>query len=99
MMRVPLQAVPNQTLAVTLARQPAQIALRQNGDNMYFDLVVNSKQIVRTRIVRDRQRLLLDARYRGFNGDFLFVDTQGADDPVYTGLGNRFVLYYLAAGE
>lgn len=99
MLRVPLQAVPIQTLAVTLARQAVQIAVRQNGDNVYFDLINAGEYVVRTRIVRDRQRLLLDARYHGFVGDFVFVDTQGTDDPVYTGLGARFVLIYLGAGE
>lgn len=102
MLRIPLQTTPNQTLAVTLARQAAQIAVRQNGGNVYFDLTVGGEYIVRTRICRDRQRLLLDAQYRGFIGDFMFVDTQGTDDPVYTGFGDvsaRFQLVYLAAGE
>jgi hypothetical protein len=99
MQRVPLQAMPNQTLAITLARQAAQIAVRQNGDNLYFDLMLGGEYIVRTRICRDRQRLLLDAGYRGFVGDFMFVDTQGSEDPYYTGLGARFALVYLAAGE
>lgn len=99
MLRVPLQATPNQTLAVTLARQSAQIALRQNGANLYFDLLVKGLYIVRTRICRDRQRLLLDAKYKGFVGDFAFVDTQGVDNPVYTGLGGRFQLIYLESGE
>lgn len=99
MLRVPLQAVPNQTLAVTLARQVAQIALRQNGANLYFDLLIKNEYVVRTRICRDRQRLLLDAKYRGFIGDFAFVDTQGIDNPSYAGLGDRFQLIYLAAGE
>lgn len=96
---VPLQPVPNQTLTVNLARQAAQIALRQNGDALYFDLTLNGSAIVRTRICRDRQRLLLSTQYRGFQGDFAFVDTQGTDDPTYTGLGSRFLLVYLAAGE
>lgn len=99
MMRVPLRAVPNQTLAVTLARQSAQIAVRQNGNSLFFDLSVNGKYIVRTRICRDRQRLLLDATYRGFKGDFVFADTQGASDPQFSGLGNRYQLIYLAEGE
>lgn len=99
MIRIPLQAVPNQTLAVTLALQSAQIAIRQNGDALYFDLISNGTSVVRTRICRDRQRLLLDAKYRGFVGDFAFVDTRGNLDPQYFGLGTRFVLYYLGAGE
>jgi hypothetical protein len=102
MMQIPLQPVPNQTLAVTLARQSAQIALRQNGNNIYFDLLLNNEYIVRTRICRDRQRLLLDAGYQGFVGDFVFIDTQGANNPEYRGLGgvgSRYQLIYLAAGE
>lgn len=102
MIQVPLQAVPNQTLAITLDRQPAQITLRQNGDNMYFDLFVSTNPIVLTRICRDRQRLLLDAGYRGFLGDFVFIDTQGADNPAFAGLGgvgSRYQLIYLSAGE
>lgn len=102
MMQIPLQAVPNQTLAVTLARQPVQIALRQNGANMYLDLILNNEYVVRTRICRDRQRLLLDAGYQGFAGDFVFIDTQGADNPTFRGLGgvgSRFQLIYLEAGE
>lgn len=102
MMRIPLQAVPNQTLAVTLARQSVQIALRQNGSNMYFDLLVANEYIVRSRICRDRQRLLLDAKYHGFVGDFAFIDTQGSEEPFYTGLGGntaRFQMVYLEAGE
>jgi hypothetical protein len=94
---IPLQAVPNQTLAVTLVQQSAQIALRQNGKNLYFDLLNSGAYVVRSRICRDRQRLLLDAQYMGFSGDFMFVDTQGTDDPFYSGLGSRFVLVYLPA--
>lgn len=99
MMQVPLQPVPNQTLAVTLARQPVQLALRQNGDNVYFDLQLNGEYIVRTRICRDRQRLLLDRAYTSFKGDFAFIDTQGTDDPQFSGLGSRWQLAYLAEGE
>lgn len=99
MIRIPLQASPIQTLAVTLARQSAQLALRQNGGSLYLDLILNGVSIVRTRICRDRQRLLLDAKYRGFVGDFAFVDTRGELDPQYYGLGTRFVLYYLEASE
>lgn len=99
MLLIPLQAVPNQTLAVTLARQNAQLALRQNGDALYFDLTSNGVSIVRTRICRDRQRMLLDVSYRGFIGDFAFVDTRGSVDPQYFGLGSRFQLYYIGAGE
>lgn len=99
MQLIPLQAVPSQTLAVTLARQPAQIAVRQNGDAMFFDLLIGTTPIVRSRICLDRARMLLGVRYRGFVGDFAFVDTQGRNNPNYSGLGSRFQLFYLGAGE
>lgn len=99
MLRIPLQAVPNQTLAVTLARQVAQITVRQNGAVLFFNLTVDGRDIVRTYTCRDRQRLLRSAQYRGFVGDFAFIDTQGADDPHWSGLGVRYQLIYFAAGE
>ncbi len=99
MLRIPLQAIPNQTLAVTLARQPVQLALRQNGASMFIDVMNNGLYVVRTRICRNRQRLLLDARYKGFIGDFMFVDTQGDTDPQYADLNSRYLLLYVGADE
>lgn len=99
MIRVPLAAVPNQTLAIVLNNQACEIALRQNGDDMYFDLTVNGAPIVLTRIVRNKQRLLLDAQYRGVVGDFLFWDMQGDTQPNYTGLNVRYVLFYLEPAD
>lgn len=99
MIRIPIQAVPNQTLSVTLARQNVQLALRQFEDSIYIDVSVSTKSIARTRVCRDRQRILLDVGYLGFIGDLAFVDTRGAADPQYFGLGSRFQLFYLAAGE
>lgn len=99
MIRVPLQAVPNQTLTVSLGGQNVQLAIRQNGANLYFDLLSNLNPIVRARICRDRQRILIGSHYRGFIGDFAFVDLRGSDDPFYSGLGDRWQLYYLEASE
>lgn len=100
MILVPLAAIANQTLAIVLAGQPCQIALRQNGANMYFDLSVNDDEaIVATRICRNKQLLLLNVQYRGFVGDFLFVDTQGDTQPEYTGLNSRYFLYYVEESD
>lgn len=99
MIQIQVAAIPNQTLSVTLAGQNAQIAVRQNGENMYFDLKQDDNPIVLTRICRDRQRLLIDARYRGFIGDFAWVDIASTSQPNYLGIGTRFFLIYLEAGE
>jgi hypothetical protein len=99
MIHVPLQPTPNQTLAITLGGQPCQIALRYNGGPMFLDLSVGGAPVVTCRICRNLQRLLLDAQYHGFAGDFVFVDSQGDTDPTYLGLDSRYRLYYLAASE
>ena len=96
MIHVPLQAIPSQTLAITLGGQSCQIALRQNGTPMFLDLTVGGAPVVTCRICRNLQRLLLDAQYHGFQGDFVFVDSQGDTDPTYTGLDVRYRLYWLA---
>jgi hypothetical protein len=90
---VPLKATPAQTLTVELAGQTAKLSLRTLGPDLYFSL----EGVVATRICRDRQRLLIDAGYRGFIGDFMFIDTQGTSDPVFTGLGGRYQLVYVDA--
>lgn len=104
MKRVPLAAVPSQTLTIVLAQQACQIAVYTRGALMYLDLTVGGVAIVTGRICRNLARLLRDAGYRGFVGDFVFVDTQTAmvldgDDPNYLGLEDRFQLVYLEAAD
>lgn len=99
MIRVPLAATPIQTLAIVLNSQACEIALRQNGPNMYFDLTVSSAPVVMSKIVRNKQRLCLGAKYRPFIGDFLFFDTQGDTQPEFSGLGSRYILYYVEPSD
>jgi hypothetical protein len=87
---IPLSPIPSQTVNVTVAGQVAKITVRTIGAALYFSL----DGVVTNRVCRDRQRLLVDAGYRGFVGDFQFVDTKGAADPVYWGLGDRWQLTY-----
>lgn len=69
---------------------------------IYFDLLQDGAPIVTGRIARNLVPLLLGSAYQGFQGDFVFVDTQavpglqGGTDPVYTGLGTRYQLVYLS---
>lgn len=95
---VPLEAVPNQTLAVALAEQNVQLNVYQKGDNLYMDVFVDNSTIIRGVICEDRNRIVRDA-YLGFIGDFMFLDQQGTLDPQYTGLDGRYVLVYLEAAE
>lgn len=95
---IPLQAIPSQTLSVILAGQNCQIAVYQKSTGVFLDLSINNAPIVTTVQCRDRVKLVRQ-EYRGFAGDLTFVDTQGRADPVYSGMGGRFLLVYLAAED
>ncbi len=99
MLVVPLESVPSETLFITLGGQACGISVRSNNGNLYFNLLVNNEPIVVGKICRNRQRLLIGLNYRGFIGDFVFVDSQGDESPAYSGLGTRWKLYYLSATE
>jgi hypothetical protein len=93
---IPLSATPSQSFVTQLAPdRAARITLRWLGEHLYFSL----DGVVTNRVCRDRQRLLVDAQYHEFGGEFMFVDTQGASDPVWSGLGSRYLLVYLNVGE
>jgi len=95
---VPLSPVPNQVVTVTLSQQVCQIAVRQLPGGLFMDLLVSDEPVVRGVICEDRNPIVRSA-YLGFSGDLAFVDQQGEEDPVYTGLGDRWVLAYLTAEE
>lgn len=95
---IPVQAVPNQQLTTQLNGQDAQIFLHQEKYGVFVDLYVNNALIVAGVIGQNLNKVVRDA-YLGFVGDLTFYDTQGSADPVYTGLGTRFILLYLEATD
>lgn len=98
MQQIPILPKPSQTTSVILANQNCQISLYQKSTGIFFDLIVNDKTIVSTRIVRNTVPLVRH-RYLGFVGDFFIMDMQGNQDPEYKELGSRYVLYYLEATD
>ncbi len=96
MMIIPVQAVPSQTLTVQLAGQRTRINIYTKTTGMFVDVYVNDVLIIGGVIAQDRNVIVRDA-YLGFIGDLGFYDTQGTDDPVYTGLGARWQFAYLEA--
>ena len=91
---IPLQAVPSQTVSVALNNQACQINVYTLTTGLYVDLLVNDAQIIGGVVAQNLNVIVRDA-YLGFVGDLAFADTQGDEDPVYTGLGSRFILVYL----
>lgn len=98
MLVIPLQAVPSQQVSVTLEKQACKINVYQTGTGLYTDLYVNDAAVITGVISEDANRIVRSA-YLGFVGDLAYFDTQGNDDPIYTGLGSRFILAYIEPGD
>lgn len=98
MLNIPLQPIPNQTMQVQINNQPCTIDIYQLDYGLFVDLHVGATLIIGGVIALNRT-LIVRSLYLGFDGDLVFDDTQGNDDPVYTGLGDRFQLLYLDAAE
>lgn len=98
MLVIPLQSVPAQVVSVALNNQACTINIRQTTTGIYVDLLVNNALVIGGVIGQDRNRIVRSV-YLGFIGDLAFVDTQGFDDPVFTGLGARWILGYFAPAE
>lgn len=96
---IPIQPVPNQTVLCVLGGQNCQINIYLRGDNIFVDL--NSNGIDMCIGCLGLNAVPLDAcnSYDGFQGNLYFIDTQGFDDPQYTGFNSRWMLVYLDAGE
>lgn len=63
-----------------------------------MDLSVNELPIVQG-VLCLNNCLIVREPYLGFVGDLSFVDTQGTNDPDYTGLGGRYQLQYFEAQD
>lgn len=98
MLIVPTQPVPNQNLQVTLGGQACTIEIFQQQFGLYLNLYVNNEPVILGVIGLNANRIVRSA-YLGFIGDLTFYDTQGTDDPVYTGMGSQFVLVYLEESD
>ena len=106
MLIIPIQPVPSQQVATNLAGQACTINVRQMGAAVYVDLFVNDAVII-TEVIAEDANPIVRLAYLGFIGDLAFFDTQPVttakgpvySDPVYTGLGSRFLLAYLSPSD
>jgi hypothetical protein len=98
---VPLQAVENQTLYITLNNQNVQINVYQKNTGLFIDLypAAQGSAPIIAGVLCQNLRLIVISAYLGFIGDLTFFDNQGTSDPFWTGLGSRYSLIYLAPGD
>lgn len=99
MLIVPLQAVENQAVTVSLGGQSCQINVYAKSTGLFVDLYVNNALVV-AGVLALNLTLIVRSAYLGFIGDLAFVDQSGAgDDPEYSGIGSQFLLYYLSPAD
>ena len=98
MLIIPLSAVPSQTLNIVLANQNCTINVYKKTTGIYFDLLVDGLSIVQCVICQNINKLI-NKLHTEFVGDFTFYDTQGLENPDYTGFGTRFFLVYLETSD
>lgn len=93
--QIPLQAVPNQTVSVTLNNQVCRLNVFWTAYGLFIDVYVSGVLIIGGVACQNENLIVRDA-YLGFSGDFIWFDNSGAaTDPVYTGLGTTYSLLYL----
>jgi hypothetical protein len=90
---IPLLTVASQLLTVQLNQQNCNINVYQGIGGLFIDLGINGKLIIGGVIAHDRCKIVRDP-YLGFTGDLAFWDSQGTQDPDWTGLNQRYYLGY-----
>ncbi|MCX5614444.1 phage baseplate plug family protein [Bombella saccharophila] len=90
---IPLNASPSQEITTTLSGAPCRIWLRQLSTGMYLDLWLNEQPLIMGAVCLTSVDLIRNPT-SPLSGKLFFTDTQGNDDPYYTGVGNRFFLQY-----
>ena len=98
MLTISLEAEKEQTVTVPLAGQQCIIRLVQRDSGLYMDLTVNDVPLILGVPCWYGGRMVRYS-YLGFQGDLVFLDTQGQEDPSWDGLGTRFLLFYLEESE
>lgn len=101
MLEIPLRPLPNQTFQIQLADQACTLRVYQFAYGLFMDVIVDDALIIGGVICENLNRIVRSL-YLGFVGDFVFVDTQSGgkpEDPIFTGLGDRFRLVYLEAAD
>lgn len=90
---IPLTQVASQSFTILLGQQQCAINIYQLSTGLYCDVVVDQVNIVTAMLCLNLVGLVRSA-YLGFSGQLGFLDTQGSDNPDYSGLGTRFQLVY-----
>lgn len=91
---IPIRAAASQQVQVQLGGQAVTINIFQQAYGLYVDVFVGGTAIIQG-VIGENLNRIVRSTYLGFSGDLVFWDTQGEEDPVYTGLGARWQLAWI----
>jgi hypothetical protein len=98
MQTISAQAIANQTLQAQLGNQAVTLNIYQFTYGLFMDVLVAGSLIASCIPCQNLNRIVRYA-YLGFQGDFIWYDSQGTEDPLYYGIGSRWQLLYLSAAD
>ncbi|MCX8667427.1 hypothetical protein J3T99_07365 [Acetobacteraceae bacterium B3987] len=90
---IPLQPTAAQSMSCPIAGLQCQIWLRQLATGLYLDLTASTTPLLRGILCQNETDLIRNPACL-LPGRLYFTDTQGHDDPIFSGLGSRFLLHY-----
>lgn len=91
---IPISDERSQKVTTTLGQQVVDIVLTMRLGKLYVDVKANRVPVVSGRVCLNGEPIVNEA-FRPFEGELYFEDLQGNDDPVFGGLGKRYVLRWV----
>ena len=90
---IPLDKQPNQRFTTTLSNKNVGLELITRGLYMYANIKVDDEPLINGVICLNDVNLIQYNNTK-LNGKLYFKDTQGNEAPVYSGLNDRWLLFY-----
>jgi len=87
---IPLLPVPSQVVSTTIRQQNIILSVYLRNGWLFSNVNINGSDVALGTLVHDRVPIIKKT-YLPILGNVSIVDQNGTDDPVYTGLGSRFV--------
>ena len=91
---IPISDERSQKVTTTLGQQVVDIVLTMRLGKLYADVKANRVPVVSGRVCLNGEPIVNEA-FRPFIGELYFEDLQGHEDPVFGGLGKRYVLRWV----
>lgn len=90
---IPIQPIPSQSISVLIEDQSFVFQTRELEGRQYASISLNGDVMCENVLLVNRSYIARCA-YKGMQGDFFVLDTQGDEAPNYTGWGSRWLLAF-----